>query len=93
MSFVQRPELAVISTSPESSTTDSSESWYVGQLLSMLARPVYPLEFYPLQPTDVHEAGVIKHGEDNVEEPFTIECELQDAEDDMFHEVHVIAVV
>ena len=79
--------------SPESSTADSNESWHVGQLLSMLARPVYPLEFYPLQSTDVHEAGAIKKEGDNVEEPFTIECELQDVEDDMFHEVHVIAVM
>ena len=90
---MRRPELAVMSTSPESSTADSSESWHVGQLLSMFARPVYPCEFYPLQPTDVDESDVIKHEEDNVEETFTIECELQEAEDDMFHEVHVIAVM
>ena len=86
---LQRPELAVTSLSPESTSSQSSESrHHVRQLLSKLARQVLPR-----QSTDVDGAGVVEDEEDIVEESLTIECELQDDDDDTFHVVHILTAM
>ena len=88
-SRLQCPELA---TSPPPQTTSPQsiicvdESCDVGQLLSNLSQPVV----FSWQFSNVDEKDFNVHEEDIVE-PLTIECELQD--DEKFHEVHILAGV
>ena len=82
---LQRPELAANSPSSESTSSEPSESWHARHLLSKLARPVYPR-----QSKGVDGADVIKCEGDIVEESLTIECELQDDDDEKYHEVHIL---